>query len=176
MTRSMRRFLPLAMIAAVSIAAPAAAQTVFARLSGYGEVPVSSSPGSGELRLKIDRDAGSIYYELEFGGLQGNVTQAHIHFGQHSVNGGISVWLCGTATNPGPAGTPVCPSPGGIVTGTLMAGNVVGPVAQLIDPGEFDELVNAIHAGVTYANVHSSLLPGGEIRGQIGKGAAGGQH
>ena len=29
-------------------------------------------------------------------------TQAHIHFAQRSVNGGISVWLCETATNPSP--------------------------------------------------------------------------
>ena len=58
-----------------------------------------------------------------------------------------------------------------------MAPNVVGPAGQLIAAGEFEELVKAIHAGVTYANVHSSVLPLGEIRGQIGgRGQAGGQH
>ena len=32
---------------------------------------------------------------------------------------------------------------------------------------EFAELVKAIRAGLTYANVHTSKFPGGEIRGQI---------
>jgi hypothetical protein len=167
-----------AAVAAATLAAPVAAQTVHARLSGYQEVPAVSSPGSGNFTAKIDRRAGTIFYELEYKGLQGEVTQAHIHLGQHGVSGGISVWLCGTAANPGPAGTPICPAGNsGVVNGALMALNVVGPAGQLIAAGEFEELVEAIHAGVTYANVHSSVLPLGEIRGQIGgRGHAGGQH
>ena len=41
------------------------------------------------------------------------------------------------------------------------------PRAQGIAAGEFDELVDAIRDGFTYANVHSSLSPGGEMRGQL---------
>ena len=44
---------------------------------------------------------------------------------------------------------------------------MIGPANQGIAAGEFDELVRAIRAGVTYANVHSEKFPGGEIRGQI---------
>jgi len=42
---------------------------------------------------------------------------------------------------------------------------------QGIEPGEadrFEELLDAINAGVTYVNVHSSKWPGGEIRAQLG--------
>jgi hypothetical protein len=53
--------------------------------------------------------------------------------------------------------------------GVIEPADVIGPEAQGIAPGEFDELVRAMKAGVTYANVHSELFPGGEIRGQIHK-------
>jgi hypothetical protein len=59
----------------------ASAQTVRTRLVGYQEVPAISSPNSGEFRAKIDRDPGTIYYELEYGGPQGNAVQSHIHVG-----------------------------------------------------------------------------------------------
>src|SRR6267143_1446342 len=39
--------------------------------------------------------------------------------------------------------------------------------AQAIAPGEFAEVVRAIRNGAVYANVHSTLRPGGEIRGQL---------
>lgn len=161
---------------------PAAAQTLHAQLSGYQEVPAVSTAGSGQFTAKIDESAGSIFWELTYGGLQGNVLQAHIHFGQHSVNGGITVWLCQTATNPAPAAvaaqTPVCTSPSGTISGTIMSAGVVGPGGtQQLPAGAFEQLVRAMRAGVTYANVHTTASPGGEIRGQIGgKGQAGGQH
>jgi hypothetical protein len=173
------RFLSIpAALAAVALAAPVAAETVHARLIGFEEVPAVSSPGSGEFKAKIDRKAGSIFYELSYSGLQGNITQAHIHFGQHGVNGGISVWLCGTAALPGPPGTPACAgTTDGTVNGTLTAANVIGPGGQLIAAGELDELLDAIRAGVAYVNVHTTAVGAGEIRGQLGgKGHAGGKH
>ena len=140
-------------------------------MSGYLEGapggPVSSV-ASGEFEATIDDSADTITYELSFEDFEGTVTQSHIHFGQRSVNGGISVWLCETATNPSPsASTPACPMPGGTVTGTITPLEVIGPAGQGIAAGEFEELVAAIRAGRAYANVHSSKFPGGEIRGQI---------
>ena len=44
---------------------------------------------------------------------------------------------------------------------------MVGPTGQGIDPGQYGELLRAIRAGATYANVHSSKYPGGEIRAQL---------
>jgi hypothetical protein len=140
-------------------------------MSGYLEGapggPVSSV-ASGEFEARIDDSADTIMYEVSYRDLEGTVTQSHIHFGQRSVNGGISAWLCETATNPSPsASTPTCPAPGGTVTGTITPVEVVGPAGQGIAAGEFEELVAAIRAGRAYANVHSSKFPGGEIRGQI---------
>ena len=44
---------------------------------------------------------------------------------------------------------------------------MIGPAGQGITAGQLGELVQAIEAGVTYVNVHSSLYPGGEIRAQL---------
>ncbi len=134
-------------------------------LIGYEEVPAVSTLGGGTFRAAISRSADEIRYELTYDNLQGNTLQSHIHFGQESVNGGISVFLCSNLGN-GPAGTQACPQ-SGTVTGTITPVDVIGPAGQGIAPGEFAELVKALRAGVAYANVHSSLWPGGEIRGQL---------
>lgn len=137
-----------------------------ATLQPFEEVPAVSSVAGGEFRARISGDETAIEYELSYSGLEGDVAQAHIHFGQMGVNGGISVWLCGTAALPGPAGTPTCPAEG-TVSRTVTAADVIGPAGQGIAAMEFAELVDALRGGVAYANVHSSKFPGGEIRGQI---------
>lgn len=152
----------------VGLAAPgmAGAEQIQANLIGYEEVPALSTPAGGQLRAMISNHDQLIDYELTYSGLTGDVRQAHIHFGQHGVAGGIMIWLCGTATNPGPAGTPTCPQEG-TVTGTAGMGQVVGPAGQGIAAADLEAAVAAIRAGIGYANVHSSRFPGGEIRGQI---------
>jgi len=85
------------------------------------------------------------------------------------VNGSIVIFLCQTATNPDPTGlAPQCPQEG-IVTGTITAANVIAgaTATQQLAAGDFAAVVTAIHAGFAYANVHTQLSPGGEIRGQI---------
>ncbi|MCI0402909.1 MAG: CHRD domain-containing protein [Acidobacteria bacterium] len=151
------------------VSAPVSAQgkrPLKATLQPFEEVPSVSSVAGGEFRAKISGDESAIEYELSYAGLEGTVTQAHIHFGQMGVNGGISVWLCGTAALPGPAGTPPCPQ-AGTVSRTVTAADVIGPAGQGIAAMEFAELVEALRSGVAYANVHSTKFPGGEIRGQI---------
>jgi CHRD domain len=137
-------------------------------LEGAPGGPVSSV-ATGDFEATIDDEAREIHFTLSYSGLEGDVRQAHIHFGQRSVNGGISLWLCETAANPRPVGSPdvpECPQ-SGTVEFTLGAGHVVGPATQGIAGGEFEEIVAAIRAGRAYANVHSSKFPGGEVRGQI---------
>jgi hypothetical protein len=142
-------------------------------LRGYEEVPAVSSTGSGEFRARI-RDT-AIEYRLTYRDLEGDVLQAHIHLGQERVNGGISAFLCSNLleppAGPPPPGTPACPGPrAGTVSGSIEAADVIGPAGQGIAPGEYAELLQAIRAGVTYANVHSSKHPGGEIRAQLDRG------
>jgi CHRD domain-containing protein len=70
------------------------------------------------------------------------------------------VFLCGGGSKP------ACPA-SGTVTGTIVPADVIGPSGQGIAAGEFAELVRAIRNGATYANLHTEMFPGGEIRGNI---------
>src|SRR5437899_461667 len=175
MPRSKRiRLLPLLFILPL-VAVPAMAgdddhdgRHLHAQLIGFQEVPAVSTVASGDLKATIARDEQSIEYELTYSGLQGTVQQAHIHVAQRSVNGSIVIWLCGTAALPGPAGTPTCPLSGTVGPRTVTAADVVaGAASQQLAAGELNEVIRAIRAGVAYANVHTNLSPGGEIRGQI---------
>ena len=131
-----------------------------ARLQGFNEVPAISSTGSGTFKARVSEDGTSIEFELTYSDLESAVLAAHIHLGQTDVNGGVSAFLCGGG------GKPACPA-SGTVTGTITAANVIGPAGQGIAAGELDELVAAMREGVTYANVHTTVRPGGEIRGQL---------
>jgi len=156
----------VSLLGAVGVAVATSGGDFQERLSGYEEIPTLSTPANGEFKLKIDRLTNTIDYELSYQGFETPVLQAHIHLGARAFNGGISLFLCSNLGN-GPEGTPTCPTPSGTVSGTLDAADVVGPAAQGIAPGEFEEIVDAIRAGATYANVHSQARPGGEIRAQL---------
>lgn len=159
----------LAMAALLPFTAAQADNKVFkVELVSYQEVPALSTGGSGEFRARISNDDSEIQYELTYDGLTDSPTQAHIHFGQKSVNGGISTFLCSNLGN-GPAGTQACPAQPGVITGTITAANVIGPTGQGIAAGELAELISAIRAGAAYVNVHTVAFPGGEIRSQLGE-------
>ncbi|HJS77413.1 MAG TPA: CHRD domain-containing protein [Burkholderiales bacterium] len=148
------------------------------QLVGFKEVPSVSTGASGEFKALINDNETAIDWKLTYKDLEGAVQQAHIHFGQRGVNGGITVFLCTNLGN-GPDGIQVSPGAPATITSTIIAADVSPniPAAQAartqgIDTGEFDELVRAIRAGVTYVNVHSTTWPGGEIRDQIRPGRA----
>lgn len=176
----MRRLLTsIAAIAAVSAGTLVFAQG-FKRISeiltGYEETPSAvSTTGNGTFKARISNDNSRIDWELSYTDLEGAVQQSHIHFGQKSVTGPISVFLCTNLGN-GPAGTQPCPSPPATISGTIVAADVTNLANERgISAGELDELIAAIRAGATYVNVHSTRWPGGEIRSQI-NGNSGDEH
>jgi hypothetical protein len=129
-----------------------------ASLNGYLETPSISTTARGSFHATID--GSTISYRLTFRDLSTPPLFAHIHFARPDVLGGVAAFLCGGG------GKPACPA-SGTVTGTVVPADVVGPVNQGIAAGEFAELVRAMRNGATYANVHSEMFPGGEIRGNI---------
>ena len=169
-------FVPLVVLATILVGLPASAfgeddsGTFSARFLGVNETPSISTDATAALNVKINGsgDTATITYTFRFSGLRAPVTQAHIHFAQSKVAGGIMVFLCGTAANPGPAGTPTCVADT-TISRTLTATDVVGPSAQGIAAGEMGRVVRAIRDGAAYGNVHSSMFPTGEARGQLVK-------
>jgi hypothetical protein len=131
-------------------------------LIGFQETPSTlSTPGTGTFTATIDDNAQSIDYKLSYEGLEAPAIAAHIHLGARGTTGGVSAFLCSGGNKP------ACPPAGGTVTGTITATDIIGPAAQGIAPGQFAKVIRAIRNGAVYANVHSTLRPGGEIRGQL---------
>ncbi len=127
----------LAMVAFSANAAPVQFQ---AALSGASEAPATSSPGTGTLTGTLDPDTHAFNYTLNYTGLTGTATAAHIH-------------------GPAAAGAnaPV------LVPFASPAAGATGMVTLT------DAQQAALMAGQTYANVHTAANPGGEIRGQIAR-------
>src|SRR5262245_13363237 len=139
-----------------------------ANLVGTQEVPIVSTTGSGRFEAVVDTVANTITWTLKYEALEGTVTQAHVHIGQRNVNGGISFFFCSNLTTPAPPpGTQACPAPPATITGVITPENIIGPTGQGVPTMAFAEVVENIKAGLAYANVHSSLAPGGEVRGQV---------
>jgi len=154
----------------LAIATVATAEQIGALLTGYEETPAAvSTTGRGEFTATIDADGDAIVYTETYSGLQGPVTQSHIHVGQLGVTGSVVIFLCQTAANPDPTGlAPQCPQEG-TVSGTITAANVIAgsTASQQLVAGDLAAVITAIRAGAAYANVHTNPSPGGEIRGQL---------
>jgi len=135
---------------------------VRAKLVGDQEVPVVSTKAGGEFEARIEPD-NTVTFKLSYEGLEGgNTLFAHIHLGQHSVNGGVMTFLCGGGTKP-----TACPNQSGTVEGTIAASDILGLATQQLPAAGFEEFVRALRNGNAYVNVHTTASPGGEIRGQV---------
>ena len=118
-----------------------------ATLSGGNEVPARATAASGSAGFTLDGDR--VFYSIEVSQLNAT-TMAHIHSGAAGVNGPIRVFLYGP--------TPATDFNGRLVEGSFTAADVTGVT--------FDTLLEQMRTGQAYVNVHTSLYPGGEIRGQ----------
>jgi CHRD domain len=151
-----------ALLVAVVGPGPATAELVGTGLTGFEEVPVISTTGSGAFFARIVPGDATIEFVLVYEDLEGgSVTQAHIHLGQVAVNGTIVIHLCGSG------GKAACPPPPATIAGSLTSGDVVAVPTQGIAAGDLAEVIRAIRVGKAYANVHTTTYPSGEVRGQI---------
>jgi hypothetical protein len=150
-----------------SVPARASLITYQAVLSGANESPPNNSLGTGLAVVTVDDIADTIRIMATFSGLTTNDTAAHIH-------------CCTAAPGTGTAGvaTAVPAFPGFPLM--VMAGTYDMTFA-LLDPAFYNPafvtalggslvaaratLLTGLAAGETYFNIHTTLNPGGEIRG-----------
>jgi hypothetical protein len=134
-------------------------------LVGSAEVPPVSTSGTGAGVFRLTNDETALEYALLVARVD-DATMAHIHLGGEEENGPPVVWLFGSEDD---EGTLVAPLEQGVTengllaTGTITESDLVGPLAD----SSLTDLVDEMERGNTYVNVHTEVLPGGEVRGQI---------
>lgn len=151
------------------IAAPASTQTkrsFRARLTGGEQVPAPvDTPAIGQALFQLSDDGTSLQVKVMVTRIV-DVIGAHIHMAAAGANGPIVASFIPDTSgflSSGPfVSTPINVT-GVLVTGTITAADLVGPLAGQ----QMSALVDAIRAGNTYFNVHTVVHQPGEIRGQI---------
>lgn len=143
-----------------STPAVASAANFHAHAKGSEEIPAVDTRAQGQATFKVSRDGTSVDYKLNVANIE-DVTMAHIHQGPVGETGPPVVWLY--PSDGPPAKLIEGRSQGVLARGTFTAADLVGPLAGMT----LDDLVEAMRAGNTYVNVHTSEFGGGEIRGQI---------
>jgi CHRD domain/PEP-CTERM motif len=152
------------------VAAPVAHATVHkydADLSGPHESPPNASPGTGFTEVDYDDLAHTLKVHVDFSGLLGTTTASHIHaptVDPFLLTAGVAT------TTPTFAGFPL-----GVTSGTydntldLTLASSYNPAFVTAQGGTTASaeaaLVAAIAAGKSYLNIHTTVVPGGEIRG-----------
>lgn len=144
-----------------------------ANLTGAQEVPPNTSAATGTATLNINEDRTQIDFTLNVStALSGDIREAHIHISPPGVNGPIVLDFCTTNRVTPPANVPTpptCPPPPFTLTGTLTEDNLrdITQNIQGVGVNSFADAVTQILNGNSYANVHTTTFPGGEIRGQL---------
>ena len=117
------------------------------------------SLGQGQAIFKLSEDGTSLSYKLIVANIE-DVTQAHIHCGDATVNGSVLVFLFGFVAG----GVDVN---GVLAEGVITESSIRPNPASCPDIDTFAELLELLRNGTAYVNVHTVKYPGGEIRGQI---------
>jgi hypothetical protein len=139
----------------------------FALLDGPSESPPNASPATGITDVDYNNVAHTLTVDVTFSGLLGTTTASHIH--APTVNPFLLTAGVATTT-PTFAGFPL-----GVTSGTyhnvldLTLAGSYNPSFVTANGGTTASaeaaLVAAIAAGKSYLNIHTSVVPGGEIRG-----------
>ncbi len=139
----MRTLVLLAAVAVFALAVTSAQSATVFTASLDGPQSGTPSPGTGFGTFILDDTETSLSYTITFSGLLAPETVSHFHRGAPGVAGPVVRNL--------PLGSPK--------VGVWSASDAAQPLTP--------QAVADLKAGLLYVNIHSSLYPAGEIRGQI---------
>jgi len=131
----------LGLLATVGIWAYAQSAPVVykATLAGNSEVPPVNTQARGAAQVNADSATNQASWRVEYSGVSGPLTGAHIHCGAPAgANAGVAVNF-----------------------GTTLASPITG--SGSMTPAQMADL----QAGRCYVNLHTDANKGGEIRGQL---------
>ncbi len=158
----------MAVVLCLTVACTADVLNYQAILNGSSESPPNASAGTGFAIINYDNVAHTLYISVQFSGLTGNTTASHIHCCTANPFTGTA----GVATTtPTFAGFPL-----GVTSGTytntldLTLASSWNPAFVSAQGGISQaEALLAAHLGdgKEYLNIHTNVVPGGEIRGFI---------
>ncbi len=167
------RYLALAVLATAVLAAGACSDddavsppvskivTFRATMNGASEVPANATTGSGTFVATLDTATNVFIYDVTWTGLSAGVNNGHIH-GPAAVgaNSGTTINF-----NTLPGATFSIGQTAGSAKGTAVLTAATAITATVSG----DSLKKLLFSGLTYVNIHTTALTGGEIRGQITK-------
>ncbi len=132
-------------VSALSVAPAGAEQNriFFTVMTGSQETPPNTSPAIGAAVVLVNPSANQVCVVYTFAGLVAPAVAGHIHEAPPGVAGPIRI----------PFRTPPAATSGADFFCTTASPDVVARL--LSNPGNF------------YVNIHSTVYPGGEIRGQL---------
>ena len=131
------------------------------RLTGDQQVnPTVNTAAFGFAEVRLSQDNSTLSFEVVVCNIA-NVTASHIHVGAAGTNGPVVLPFYGS---PSPLfnSTRGCDT---LAEGSRTSANLVArPEAGI---NTWTDFINALIAGNTYVNVHTTAHPLGEIRGQL---------
>jgi len=128
-------------------------------LTGDYQVPAVNTTACGFAEVQLSEDNSTLSFEVVVCNIA-NVIASHIHVGAAGTNGQVVLPFFGSLTPFN--STRGCDT---LAEGTRTSGNLVArPDAGI---NTWTDFINALIAGNTYVNVHTTAHTGGEIRGQL---------
>jgi hypothetical protein len=128
--------------------------TATLNVASEAPAPKPTTPPNAAGSATLTLNGTTVNYTITYDGLSGKPNVGHIHVGAVGVAGPVVVPF---------TGLPLTAS--GTFTGSFTAANIMPQTTPAIST--LDDLLAQMRAGNTYANLHTDLNPGGEIRGQI---------
>ena len=102
-----------------------------------------NNDGIGEATMKLNYTFDTLWYHAQMNDLSGPITAAHFHKGEAGTSGGVVMGI-----------------PSANINGNVISGMITGTALA-------DTFLEDMLSGAIYLNIHTTMNPNGEVRGQV---------